>query len=177
MNLIPEPATPHIRRPLFPKGYRGKNMARETIDILLRSTLFLCSAVPATVIDIKLMTIPDFLSLGGLICLATLDMIRSPSALPLNALAAIVAFCLFYIIRLVTGGMGFGDLKFAAFIAFFIGLPYLFAAMTVAAFSAILFFIWATYVFKRERNTKIPFAPFLTGAAVVVGVVELFGLY
>jgi prepilin signal peptidase PulO-like enzyme (type II secretory pathway) len=152
-------------------------MTRETIDILLRSTLFLCSAVPATVIDIKLMRIPDFSSLGGLACLATLDLIRSPSALPLNALAAIVAFCSFYVIRLVTGGMGFGDLKFAAFIAFFTGLPYLFAAMAVAALSAMLFFFGAIYVFKRERNTKIPFAPFLTGAAVAVGVVELLGIY
>jgi len=133
----------------------------------MRSALFLCMAVPATIVDLKRMRIPDLFSLGGLACLALFDALLMPSRLPEDCLAAALSFCIFSVIRFVTKGMGFGDLKFAAMSAGFTGLPRWFLAMAVAAAAAMLFYLAAEPVFKKGRALMIPFAPFISAGALV----------
>lgn len=149
-------------------------MARETMYALIRAMLFVCIAVPATLIDLKYMRIPDFFSLGGLACLLLFDLLRMPSSALRDGLAAVIAFCLLSAIRYATKGLGFGDVKYAATGAFFTGLPYWFLAMAVAAIAAMLFFSVAIVVLKKERALMIPFAPFLSVGALAAGAAKFF---
>jgi prepilin signal peptidase PulO-like enzyme (type II secretory pathway) len=109
--------------------------------------------------------------------LVLFDLLRSPSSILWDVSAAGIAFCVFFIIRFITKGLGFGDLKYAALIAFFAGLPYWFAAMMVASVAATLFFFVAIVILKKERKMMIPFAPFLTIGALVAVAVKFATVY
>jgi prepilin signal peptidase PulO-like enzyme (type II secretory pathway) len=145
----------------------------ESSDSYLCAALFLCCAIPITAIDLKSARIPDAYSLGGLACLSLHDALLSPSSLLGDCLAAALAFALFLGIRAFTKGLGFGDLKYAALIAFYTGFPYCFAAMATAATAAMLFFVAAVAFFGKRRTMMIPFAPFLTIGALVAAAIKI----
>jgi Flp pilus assembly protein protease CpaA len=141
----------------------------------LRLALFLCFAAPATAVDLRSARIPDAASLGGLACLALLDALLEPSSLAGDCLAAAFAFGLLYALRRATGGLGFGDLKYGAFVAFYAGLPGCFAALAAAALVALLF-LAAVSAFRRQRAAlAVPFAPFLTAGALAASAFALSG--
>jgi prepilin signal peptidase PulO-like enzyme (type II secretory pathway) len=139
----------------------------------LRCALFLCCAAPITVVDIKSARIPDLFSLGGLACLVLFDALLEPPSLLGDSLAAAFAFGLFYAVRVCTRGLGFGDLKYAALVAFYSGIPYCFAAMAAAALAALVFFAVAFAFRGKRRSIAVPFAPFLTVGALVAAAMEL----
>jgi leader peptidase (prepilin peptidase) / N-methyltransferase len=139
----------------------------------LRAALFLCSAAPITAIDLKSARIPDVFSLGGLAVLFLFDALFEASSLPWDCLSAALAFALFSAIRALTGALGFGDLKYAALVAFYTGFPDCFAAMAAAALAAMLFFAWAIVLRGKERRMMIPFAPFLTIGALAAAALRL----
>jgi leader peptidase (prepilin peptidase) / N-methyltransferase len=148
-------------------------MIAEPLDSCLRAGLFLCCAIPITAVDLRSARIPDAFSLGGLACLSLYDALLSPSLLLGDCLAAALAFALFFGIRHFTRGLGFGDLKYAASIAFYTGFPYCFAAMASSAIAAMLFFVAAVAFFGKRRTMMIPFAPFLTIGALVAAAIKI----
>lgn len=145
----------------------------ESLDPCLRAALFLCCAIPITAVDLKSARIPDAYSLGGIVCLSLYDALLSSSLLLGDSLAAALAFALFLGIRIFTKGLGFGDLKYAALIAFYTGFPYCFAAMASAAIAAMLFFVAAIAFGGKRRTMMIPFAPFLTIGALVAAAIKI----
>jgi prepilin signal peptidase PulO-like enzyme (type II secretory pathway) len=145
-------------------------------DSFLRAGLFLCCAVPITCVDLKSRRIPDGYSLGGLVCLALYGAVFAPSSLPADLAAAFLAFALLFCVRAVRGGLGFGDLKYAALTAFYVGLPFSFVALGGAAMAAALFFAFASLADRhRLASARIPFAPFLTiGALAAAAAAKTF---
>ena len=140
----------------------------------LRSLLFLAFAAPITLVDLRSRRIPDALSLGGLACLAAFDCFLEPGSLFRDGLAATLAFALFYLIRACTMGLGFGDLKYAALVVFYSGLPRCFAALAASALAALAAFAFAAFGSRRRRlAATLPFAPFLTLGALAAAVLEL----
>jgi leader peptidase (prepilin peptidase) / N-methyltransferase len=144
----------------------------EPILPLLRAAVFIASAAPITAVDLKSSRIPDALSLGGLACLSLFDAFLEPDRLLQDCLAAALAFALFYGIRAFTMGLGFGDIKYAALVAFYTGIPYCFAAMAASALAALLAFAAVAAAGGRQRIVALPFAPFLTLGALAAAALE-----
>jgi len=143
--------------------------------LLLRAAVFLAAALPITVIDLRSRRIPDALSLGGLGLLATVDIAAASPDLPLEAAAALFAFLLFYLVRRVTGGLGFGDVKYAALLGFFAGprlLPLVF--FTAAAGGLIYAFVAARFL-KRARDERVAFGPFLSAGGFAAALCMALG--
>lgn len=70
---------------------------------------------------------------------------------------------LFMGIRLITGGkLGMGDVKFAALMGVFTGFPGWFIAAGLASLFGLLFAAAGLLTGRLDRNSRIPFAPFLT---------------
>jgi leader peptidase (prepilin peptidase) / N-methyltransferase len=148
----------------------------ETEAQIPRLLIFLLAAVPITVIDIRQYRIPDVLSLGGLGFLFAFDLFMFPRMLVSESLLAFFAFGLFLFLRATTKGLGFGDVKYAALIAFFSGLPFFFAALIAAASGGIGYWILCRAVWHRTANTRNPFAPFLSAGALVAFCLQVSGL-
>jgi len=142
---------------------------------MCRISLFCLAAAPITLVDLRERCIPDALSLGGLFALAAWDAAVQPRVIPMEAAAAALGFALFWALRLATRGLGFGDVKYAALIGFFVGLRYWFVAIFVAALGALLYWVFAVYRLRRPPRERIAFAPFLTLGAMAACALRIAG--
>lgn len=146
---------------------------KEPLASLLRSSVFLCGALPAALIDIKRLRIPRAVPLAVIPCLLAIDLLSAPLETATDAIAAALAFSSLFAIRRTVGGIGAGDLNFAAMAACFAGFPYCVFAMSAAAIAALLCFGIRAAFSGIERGLKIPFAPFLAGGALLGGALRL----
>jgi len=138
--------------------------------------LFLAFSIPIAIIDIRCLKIPDKLvypCFGLLLCSIV---IFEPSRLPDSLIAAAIGFIMFFCIRIFTKGMGFGDVKLAAVIGLYCGIPGVFIAFIAAAAFGIIFGIFFLIRRKTLENVLIPFAPFLVGGAVVEQILMITGV-
>ena len=76
-------------------------------------------------------------------------------------LGAAIGFGLLFVIALVSRGMGWGDVKFAAFMGAATGLPLVLVALFVGVFVGGLVGIVLLVSGKKGRKQAIPFGPFL----------------
>lgn len=135
------------------------------------STLvFLAFALPLSVIDIRTMRIPAWMTYAG--CAAAL-VYMSVYGRPhlLNALTgAAVIFLLFLFLREITHkGLGFGDVRYSLLCGLYCGFPGILAGCALAALGGLLYFA-LFHIIKRNipiKNVKIPFAPFMTVGTVI----------
>ena len=84
------------------------------------------------------------------------------------ALGGAVGFGIFLLIAVVSrGGMGWGDVKLAAFIGLATGFPMVFFAIIMAAILGGIVAVVLLATKKKGRRQMIPFGPFLVVAAMV----------
>lgn len=126
-------------------------------------------AVLISICDIISFRIPNILLAGMVLTLTGIDVINhSYFLLFISFVSAIVLFALFFLIFRFIGGLGFGDVKYAAVIGYALGFQKALYACLAASLMGILFFAVFYFiaphnkktVFKREQ--KIPFGPFLS---------------
>ena len=136
------------------------------IYTLIAYSIFL----PIFFIDIEQGIIPDALLILFLLVTAVYLAIFSPALFLPNLITGIVLFLIFLAIYTLTSGraMGFGDVKLAFILGFYLGFPQIIigiylAFLTGAAASVILILLGK----KRLRGDTMPFGPFLVGAALI----------
>jgi leader peptidase (prepilin peptidase)/N-methyltransferase len=84
------------------------------------------------------------------------------------ALGGAIGFVVFFLIAIISrGGMGWGDVKLAAFIGLATGFPLVFAAIIMAAILGGIVAVALLIARKRNRRQTVPFGPFLAVAAMV----------
>lgn len=117
-----------------------------------------------SLIDAKTFRIPDILLFSCFIILVMLDMSRSLEIWFFyeHCSTAFVWLVVFFLVYRYSGGLGWGDVKYAALLGYALGLEKSCIAFLFTAFSAILIYIIGIGVFKWEKSAKLPFAPFLS---------------
>lgn len=144
---------------------------------------FICGLFVATVIDFRFLIIPDCISLPGVVlglvfCLVFPEMHPHSlagahphlSSLLSGAIGAAVGAGIIYGIGavgkavLAKDAMGFGDVKLMAMIGAFLGWQ---LTIFVLLLSAVLGTIYGGIHLARTGNSRIPYGPFLSAAAVV----------
>jgi prepilin signal peptidase PulO-like enzyme (type II secretory pathway) len=141
-----------------------------SVPVLL---LFLAFALPASWIDFRTCRIPDLLIFPCFAVILSVVLIVETGSLPNRLAAALLSFLFFFIIRRVFGGLGLGDVKFAALIGLCCGLPWVCIAFLSASLTGMLGILFS----GRGRTTgrrPIPFAPFLTLGVITAYVLSLF---
>ena len=124
--------------------------------------VFFCTVI--AVIDIKTCRIPNAL----LLCFALLlaFVYRNDQAIILRLASSLAAFLIFAGVYVFTGGMGLGDVKYAAVLGYGLSFDRLVPAFFIAALFAFLVFFIDMVFFRWNKLTKIPFAPFLSCGAI-----------
>ncbi len=126
--------------------------------------------------------IPDEFIVATVISSLFLMLISSPGSLAQNFITGIACFTLFLALYLGTRGrgMGFGDVKFAFALGFFLGFPKvvigLYVAFLTAAIVSIILIIAGR---KKIRGDTIVFGPFLAAGTIFAyffgtQIIELF---
>ncbi len=79
-----------------------------------------------------------------------------------------IGFAIFLLLTIISrGGMGWGDVKLAAFIGFTIGFPLVLVALIMGAILGGVVAVILLVTKKRGRRETIPFGPFLSLAAMI----------
>ena len=143
-------------------------MAPTTIDpipILLAVYGLLSLALVAW--DIATLTVPDTLTIGGVMVGALIHLLVAPAGLPPALLRATIAGVFFYLVWRYTKGFGFGDVKLIYLIAFYLSPPTL--VLTTLAMGALSMALLLPQLLFHHltRTTRLPLAPFVMGGSWV----------
>lgn len=135
------------------------------LALVLIVVMVLCTAV---ISDLVYMIIPDRLLLTGSGAAAAVKMADElHSELFSSAWQALLVFTLLYIFALLTkGGLGGGDIKLFAFIAFAIGWQAAVLTIFLAAVAGTTWGIFRLCTKKLNRKQLFPFAPFIAFACI-----------
>lgn len=83
-------------------------------------------------------------------------------------IAGAIGFGLLFLVVVISrGGMGWGDVKFAAFMGLATGFPIIFVALFVGVVTGGIFAIGLLALKRKGRKQAIPFGPFLVIGTIV----------
>jgi prepilin signal peptidase PulO-like enzyme (type II secretory pathway) len=124
--------------------------------------------IPACVSDLKSMTIPDHLSIGGAIMVLAIRIVLVGEPLFLVLADCLGGGLVFLVVRMITRGkLGWGDIKWAFFLSAALGFFVWLEATGIAVILVMIYYIFLSALKKGNKSTKIPFCPFLTVGAVI----------
>ena len=137
------------------------------------ATIFVTFLIIISWIDLKTLMIYDKilipLATAGIFFDACNLLVPIEEAILNSALGFILMFVIFKISR---GGMGGGDVKLTAALAFWLGEKIFSAIFFASIFAAVVALIF--FVKDRNLKTKIPFAPFLSAGSLIIYFAEIF---
>ena len=129
----------------------------------IRSLFLALFVLIISVIDAKTFKIPNYLLFPCFLLLLTFDIWNSTNfrLFFFYITSAFICFLIFYLIYRFRGGIGFGDVKYAAFLGYALGLEKSCSAFLFTALAAITVYAIGIGVFGWSKSAKLPFAPFL----------------
>jgi leader peptidase (prepilin peptidase)/N-methyltransferase len=139
---------------------------------------FVSTALMLSRIDFREHRLPNSLVaasyVGGLVGFGLIAIIQADGRVLLAALAGSLAALLAYLAIHVLGGMGMGDVKYAAVVGLFLGSlgwTYVYLGSLISFACAAL---WALPLMLRSRKTRdVPFGPFMTLGVLVAGIIAI----
>jgi prepilin signal peptidase PulO-like enzyme (type II secretory pathway) len=135
---------------------------------MARILVFSAFCLAISVIDAVTYRIPDAVLLCFLAVLLVLDRGQPYYFFFYRSLAASACFFLFILISRLSGGIGYGDVKFAAVLGYGLGLEKICPVLLGTALSALAVYGAGTLLFRWNRYTKLPFAPSLSLSSLAV---------
>lgn len=129
--------------------------------------------IVCTMTDILAYRVPNVVTYPAMLAAIAIG-IAMPDANRLNVLAGGIIFGgLLFVPAILTGGaMGMGDVKFAFFVGFALGLTFVVPAMLIMAISGGFAAAVMLVTRLRSRGDPIPYAPFIAGGMLVVMLME-----
>jgi len=141
----------------------------QTCSALLLTWALIC----LTLIDADTQLLPDNITLPLLwfaLFISLFDVFVSPEEAVIGALSGYLSlWSVFWLFKLATGkeGMGYGDFKLLAAIGAFLGWQMLPLIIMLSAFVGAAIGITLIAIKGRNKNTAIPFGPYLSIAAFI----------
>lgn len=139
---------------------------------------FVITAIMLSKIDFREHRLPNVLVLtaylGGLLGFALVAQAQGDFALLLNALAGSVVATLAYLLIHILGGMGMGDVKYAAVVGLYLGSlgwAYLYIGSLISFASAALWVL--SLMFGKRKTRNVPFGPFMALGVLVSGIIAV----
>lgn len=130
-----------------------------TLETLIQ-LVFITIMILSTITDMKETIVPDGFIVTGLIVVLVLRLINKENLL-YYVVSSIISFLLLFLILILSGGkMGGADVKLYALIGLVIGLNDSIISLFYASIIALILNI--KKLIKKEKNTEIPFVPYIT---------------
>jgi len=126
-----------------------------------------CFCIGIAIYDLKTYRIPDALLVSFALVMIITQRNQTYPPVTSRIIAASVSFLIFAAVWYYSRGIGFGDVKYAALLGYFLGPDMLPLAYITTAFLGIFIFSLGVLLFRWPKTTKIPFAPFLSAGALM----------
>jgi len=112
--------------------------------------------------DIRYKKVPNIINLLLLVLIIIGKLYNQQPLLPalFSGIAAFVVFILIYTVS--KGGIGMGDCKYTAIIAFQFGYYFWLQSIVICSIAALSISVPLLILKKIDKKTRIPFIPFLT---------------
>ncbi len=139
----------------------------------LGALLFIWTAVALTFIDLDTQLLPDALTLPLLwagLAFNLFDTYTPLASAVIGAMAGYLAlWSVYWLFKLLTGkeGMGYGDFKLLAAIGAWVGWEVLPLTILLSSLAGAVVGVGLILFARHERNTPIPFGPYLAAAGVI----------
>lgn len=132
-----------------------------TLSFIYAFSILAC--ISLSYIDIKIKKIPNSI-LVFLLILATVNIFLNNGFknIGINLIGLLTGFVVFFAPALIGKGAGFGDIKLAAVIGYFLGFYNFITSIAIMSIFLIIYFIYIVITKKGGLKTKIPFGPFLS---------------
>jgi prepilin signal peptidase PulO-like enzyme (type II secretory pathway) len=135
---------------------------------LLVAALLICTAT-----DLLRYRVPNVITYPGTVLALAAAVLMPEGDIRDAVLAAILGGALFLVLALVTrGGIGLGDVKLAMLIGAALGLPVGYQALLYGVVAAAVVAVVLLLVGVVTRKQAIPYAPFLSLAAIAVTLMQ-----
>ncbi len=128
--------------------------------------------IPVTIIDIKIKKIPDIFTYSGIVAFVLIKSIMKIQPIYEIGLLILLGFLPFFLIWVFTRGkLGLGDAKLSAFLSLALGVEGWLGMVFFSSVSGLVFAVVMLISKKMDKNTQIPFAPFMCLGTIISMVV------
>lgn len=148
------------------------------IAYLVTWVWFFITALKLSKIDFREHRLPNLLVLvsylGGIVGFALVALAQNDIRVFISALAGSLIACLAYLIIHMLGGMGMGDVKYAAVVGLYLGSlgwSYLYLGTFISFACAALWVL--PRIFSKRRTRDVPFGPFMALGVFVSGLLAI----
>jgi Flp pilus assembly protein protease CpaA len=134
---------------------------------LVRFSVFMIGAIFIGITDIRQGRIPDVVLITLVIALGLVDILAGDvTGVWYGLMGGLWAFGIFFMVYLVKGGLGFGDVKYAGVIGYFLGPERVVPGLLCGIVLGLGAWLWGWKVLNWKRGTKYAFGPWLSAGAV-----------
>jgi prepilin signal peptidase PulO-like enzyme (type II secretory pathway) len=136
-------------------------------------SVFLAGLLICTVTDLLRFRVPNALTYPGIVLALVAAVVMPDSDVEGALIATLLAAVVFFMLAVITrGGMGLGDVKLAALIGAFLGLPGAVQALALGVLAAGVLILPLFLFGVLGRKDPIPYAPFLALAAIAIALTK-----
>ena len=132
----------------------------------VRFAVFAVSGICIGIMDFKTQKIPNILLLVLAGTLLAADVFLDAGAIPYKLLAGLGAYCLFYAVYRLRGGLGYGDVKYAGVIGYFLGPGRVLSGLLCAVLLGLASWCVGHFLFRWGKEQRFPFGPWLGCGAI-----------
>ena len=138
----------------------------------LRFSVFAALSLCIGIVDFKTRRIPNTLLLAILGLLLSVDFLEGFAVIPYYLIAGICAYGLFYMVYRLKGGLGYGDVKYAGVIGYFLGPERVISGLLYAVLLGLAYWCAGSLIFRWGKKQRVPFGPWLGCGAVAAGLLH-----
>lgn len=141
-----------------------------SLTVKLGAFMFLISLlIASSIIDLQLQIIPNKITYFGIIIGLIFSLIFNYISIKLSLLGLLIPGGFLLLIAVITkGGMGIGDVKFAAMIGTFIGPKLALIGIFLGSLLGSIIALFLLLAGKKTRKSKLPFGPLIAVGALVM---------
>lgn len=149
-----------------------------SIALLATWVWFFITALKLSKIDFREHRLPNLLVLisyvGGILGFVLVALTQNDPWILVSAFAGSLVACVVYLLIHMLGGMGMGDVKYAAVVGLYLGSlgwTYLYLGSLISFACAALWVL--PLMFSRRKTRQLPFGPFMALGVLVSGLLAL----
>jgi len=137
----------------------------------LRFLVFAIFGFCIGIVDFKTQKIPNLFLFALAGVLIGCDFLWNPDAIPISLLSGLGAYGLFYAVYRIRGGLGYGDVKYAGIIGYFLGPGLVIYGLLCAVLLGLVYWCAGYLIFRWGKEKRFPFGPWLSCGAVAAKLV------
>jgi leader peptidase (prepilin peptidase)/N-methyltransferase len=132
---------------------------------MIKYFVFIFFCITISLVDIKTYRIPDWLLVSAWLVMLLFDIHKDTLFFSERLGCACLSYVVFYFIFIFKGGLGFGDVKLAAFLGYVMSLNSIIVFYAALVILCMVLYFTGKFIYRWKNNTKLPFAPLLCAAS------------